>query len=180
MNFNKRMVFSDLVNNTSFPLLVPEYYNVNVSDYFKKEMKGPPPIVNGQQVTWEEYLEREGAVDENEYFIPDPLYVGEDMNCTYTSKSPAGIVDLVVNNVPFKFEKFDDIASVIAILDGYVEEVTPYLVANPDLQIVLDNVSQTRLKLTNYQTSVLEDREMKGQNGPKRPLSIADLLKFVR
>lgn len=175
-----KIVYSQLVNTVSFNVLMPEYYNVNISDYFKKEQRGPLPVVNGHQVSWEEYLQREGASDDNEYFVPDPLYVGEDMNCVLSSKTPAGIVDLVTNEVPFKFENNNDITAVLAILDGYVEEIKPYLIANPELDIVLTNIAKTKLKLTNYQTSLVEDDIATGKVKPKESLSITDLLAFVR
>ena len=170
--------FSDAINKLKFELSVPEYYETVIPDYFRKPMEIPKPIVNGIEVEWDEYLETHSG-EKPESFIPRPIYRTEDLNRSVSFKTSAEIVDLIVNNVPFEFVKFEDIETVIGILDGYYDEVNVYINYNTALKLFVNNMSVARMKLMEVHKAISKYRENTHQ-GEKKPLTLLDILNRMK
>ena len=110
--------FADAMNQLRFPLHVPEYYEPAIPSYFRQPIDNPKPIVNGEEVEWEEYMESHDVTPPKS-IIPNMIYKAEDLNQAYSMKTPVDIMDLIDNEVEFTFVRFQDVELVINIFDGY-------------------------------------------------------------
>ena len=171
--------FADAMNNLRFELSVPEYYETNIPEYFRKAIQPPKPIVNGVEVEWDEYLETHP--DEKPItFIPNPIYRNEDMNRAFANKTPSEIIDLIINNVPFEFMRVDDIGIVIDIFDGYYNEVKEYILFNTRLKMFTDDMASARIRLSEVYNASLNYRENIKPNTNRGPISLIDILNRMK
>lgn len=166
--------FSDAMNYLAFELSVPEYYNPAIPDYFKRTRTASKPIVNGQEVEWEEYLAEHPEFKRDD-FIPAMIYKAEDNNQAYATRTPAEMIDMIENNVSFTFLNEEDLGRVIGIYDGYYNEVKNYIAFNPELKQYLTRMSAAReIIMKTYQEAISYHRAHDIlHNGP---LSLADIL----
>lgn len=171
--------FSDAMNKLRFELSVPEYYETAVPEYFRRRIEPPKPIVNGMEVEWDEYLETHPG-EKPESFIPNPIYKSEELNRAIAKKTCAEIIDLIINDVEFEVVRFEDIELIIAIFDGYYEEIKSYIPLNPNLKMFTDNMSMARIRLLEAHNDVSRYRTNKNPFAPKGPLSLLDILNRMR
>lgn len=171
--------FSDAMNKLKFELSVPEYYETTIPEYFRRQMEPPKPIVNGMEVEWDEYLETHPG-EKPETFIPNPFFKSEELNRAFARKTCAEIIDLIINNVPFEFVRFEDIELVIGIFDGYYEEIKSYIPLNPHLKVFTDNMASSRIRLVEAYNDVTRYRDNTNPNIIKKPLTLLDILSKMR
>ena len=170
--------FIDAMNTLKFELSVPEYYDTAIPEYFRKPRDLPKPIVNGVEVEWDEYLENHD--DEKPIgFIPNPIYKAEDFNRTAAIKTPAEIVDLVINDVPFEFVNVDDMGIVLDIYEGYYNEIKSYIPHSEMLQRYINNMTIARNRLKEEYDAHLHLMEYIHPERQK-PLTLIDILSRMK
>jgi hypothetical protein len=167
------------MNNLTFQVSVPEYYDIVVPEYYRKRMEPPKPVVNGMEVEWDEYLETHPG-EKPESFIPSPIYKSEELNRSYARKSCSEIIDLIINEVSFEFIRFEDIALVIDIFDGYYDEIKSYIQLNDELRRFVNNMAIARSKLLEAYNDVTRYRDNTNPFADKKPLSLIDILNRMR
>ena len=168
--------FSEAMNNLNFEVRIPEYYATAIPQYFTRGPQRPKPIVNGVEVSWDEYMEKHPDYVDDTNFRPTTIYKGLDMNMCYSTKNVPEIVDLTVNQVPFDIVKFTDLGCIIGIMDGYVNEVQAYEAFNTELKLFLGRLRQARGILnTKYEELVTYYRNT-DPHYQNRPVTLLDIL----
>ena len=175
--------YADALNGLQFELRVPEYYDPILSEYFKTPRKRPNPIVNGEEVSWDEYNEKYPDNEDNhmrDTFVPTMIYKAEDLNMCYALRNIPEIIDMCDNNVPFDIVNPGDVAWIIELMDGYATEMMPYEEGVPELKDFLTRMHSARLKLVKLQEEIaVVERHL--FPGSSRPRSIGDFLSaFVK
>lgn len=170
--------FADAMNQLRFPLHVPEYYEPAIPSYFRKPIDNPKPIVNGEEVEWEEYMESHDVTPPKS-IIPNMIYKAEDLNQAYSMKTPVDIMDLIDNEVEFTFVRFQDVELVINIFDGYYDEIKDYIQYSNDLRLFIERMRSSRFKLEDidHQGKVYQRNTHPEQRGP---VTLYDIIKRMQ
>lgn len=171
--------FSEAMNNINFEVRIPEYYVSAIPTYFTRGPKKPKPIVNGQEVEWEEYLEKHPDYVDDSSFTPSTIYKGMDMNMCLGSKNIPEIIDMVVNQVPFEIPNFRDLGNIISIMDGYFHEMADYELYSNDLRLFLNRLRQARGVLYRKYEDLANYYRNTDPNYVERPTSLLDILKMM-
>lgn len=171
--------YSDMMNNRTFYVYIPEYYQPLLPSHFKEIHKADPPMINGMPVSQDEWKEKMGTSEGlyEQPFIPSPLYVGEPMNETFAVKTVAEIIDLVKNAVPFRIKEYEDIEIIIEIMGKYLNEVSPYIAQNKELEIYIRSLNAAAQKMIQYKQLI--DKFIESISPEKRDRSLAALLQYV-
>ena len=121
--------FGEALNTLKFRIIVPEYYDPNLPNYYKEPIRTDPPVVNGEFVTWEEYYAKypDRKIDAPKPYIPRTIFKAEDYDLAEAMMTVSDIIDLCDNNVEFTFTRLSDLEYVIALMNGYEQEVYPYI-----------------------------------------------------
>lgn len=170
--------FGEALNTIKFELIVPEYYEPNLPDYYKEPRKSDPPVINGEIVTWDEYYAKHPEAKDAAYksFVPLPIYKAEDNNLAWTRATIADIIDLCDNNITFYFTKYSDLEWVVDLMDGYVKEVNPYVGFNQNLNSFLTRLRVARKVISEANDHNIAILESKKPDSQKRTKSIVDIL----
>lgn len=173
-------LYSDQMNDTTFRVYIPEYYIPALPNYFKNHRSSGYAVVNGRMVSDEEYYEITGLKVDRDDFIPKPIYMADDLNMCISSCSPAMIIDMDINLVPFKFKDIEDMPRVCEIMRGYDDEMSPYLTRSQDLKRYMDNVRSTRVKLQTAYDEIKRDYAINHGLEQPKDNSLATLLKNLK
>ena len=173
--------FGEALNTICFELVVPEYYDPTLSDYYKEPRKSDPPVINGEIVTFDEYYEKhpEAKNDTSNNFIPSPIYKAEDYNLAYTLGTISDIIDLCDNNVEFYVTKMSDLEWIVDLMDGYVKEVSPYIGFNQQLNVFLSRLRNARKIISEANEKTIRFLENSKPIDKRKPKSIVDILKTM-
>lgn len=118
----KTTSFSDAMHNIKFEVRIPEYYVSTIPSYFKTGPTPPKPVLNGIEVTWEEYQEvHPEAVPDT--IVPSMIFIPESDNMTIGYKSAEELVSMTLDDTPYTLMSHDALRHVIYILQGYVAEM---------------------------------------------------------
>lgn len=173
-------LFSDRINEDTFQLEIPEYYQPVLPEYFKQRVNSGYAVVNGRIVSDEEYQELTGQMVERNDFVPSPLYVGEPFNMCISSCSTATIIDMDTNLVPFRFLELEDIPKVIEIIQGYNSEMSPFISRSVELQKYVDRAKTTLGKLQETYAEMKHDFNVRHNIKENKQVSLLDLLSFMK
>lgn len=173
-------LFSDRMNDETFRIYIPEYYQPTLPDYFKQHRNSGYAVVNGQIVSDEEYQAHTGEPVLRDDFIPQPIYIADELNMCISSCPPAMIIDMDINQVPFRFQNIEDIPKVCDIMDGYQQEMYPYASRSVELKQYLDQTRSTCAKLKSAYEEMKHDEAVRHNKQPKNSNSLLDLLKMMR
>lgn len=173
-------LFSDRINEETFQLEIPEYYQPVLPEYFKQRVNSGYAVVNGRIVSDEEYQELTGQMVERNDFVPSPLYVGEPLNMCISSCSTATIIDMDTNLVPFRFLELEDIPKVIEIIQGYNSEMSPFISRSAELQKYVDRAKTTLGKLQEAYAEMKHDFNIRHNIKENKQVSLLDLLNFMK
>lgn len=173
-------LFSDRINEETFQLEIPEYYQPVLPEYFKQRVHSGYAVVNGRIVSDEEYQELTGQMVERNDFVPSPLYVGEPLNMCISSCSTATIIDMDTNLVPFRFLELEDIPKVIEIIQGYNSEMSPFISRSVELQKYVDRAKTTLGKLQEAYAEMKHDFNIRHNIKENKQVSLLDLLNFMK
>ena len=170
--------FSDAMNNLRFEVRLPEYYNSQIPYFFKRPIKGPKPIVNGEEVEWSEFLETHQG-EEPDTVIPQPFYQSEEMNLNIAYITSAEFLEVVDNGVYVEIPNFHDLNTILAIMEGYYNEIKSYIDLSADLKKFIEKFNRVYFKLdklfeeiTNYSRNTAPE-ELRG------PITLADILESM-
>ena len=175
--YEQRKLFSDRMNDETFRLYIPEYYQPTLPEYFKKHRQSGYAVINGQMVSDEEFQQITGEPVIRDDFVPLPIYQAAELNMCISSCPPSMIVDMDVNNVPFKFQDIEDIPKVCEIMDGYQQEMSPYASRSAELKQYLATTLGTCIKLKAAYKEMKRDYALNHNLEDPRQSSFADLLK---
>ena len=173
-------LFSDRINEETFQLEIPEYYQPVLPEYFKQRVNSGYAVVNGRIVSDEEYQELTGQMVERNDFVPSPLYVGEPLNMCISSCSTATIIDMDTNLVPFRFLELEDIPKVIEIIQGYNSEMSPFISRSVELQKYVDRAKTSPGKLHETYAEMKHDFNIRHNIKENKQVSLLDLLNFMK
>lgn len=168
--------YAEAMNKINFEVRIPEYYVTSIPTYFTRGPQKPKPIVNGQEVEWDEYLEKHPDYQDANDFVPSTIYKGLDLNMCLGSKNIPEIIDMVVNQVPFEIPNFYDLGSIIAIMDGYYDEMKDYELFNNDLKLFLNRMRQARGVLNRKYEDLETYYRNTDKNYRSRPKNLLDIL----
>ena len=158
-------------------LEVPEYYQPYLPNYFRQARSTGQAMVNGRFVSDEEYNELTGEAVDRPNFVPHPIYISEELNMCHASCTPAMVIDMVDNMVPFKFINIEDALTIADIIDGYVAEVSPYESANRDLQNYNTRARTASNKLRVAYEEITRDMALNAGRKPYKPQTLIEILK---
>ena len=171
--------FADAMNNLNFEVRIPEYYVTNIPSYFTRGPKRPNPIVNGVEVSWEEFKEKNPDYEEDDnYFTPTTIYKGTEMNMCLSFKTPTEIVDILDNEVPLSIPDVYSIYCIMNIMDGYISEVGEFEAFHADLKYFLSKLRKARTIFNNrYQQELTYYYNT--HPSEKQPMTLIDVLNMI-
>ena len=173
-------LYSDRMNDEVFRIYIPEYYQPTLPSYFKQHRNSGYAVVNGRMVTDEEYQELTGETVVRDDFVPQPIYSAAELNMCISSCTPAMVVDMDVNNVPFRFQDIEDMPKICEIMDGYEQEMHSYISRSAELKHYIETMRGTCIKLRAAYAEIKRDRALNSGQEPERSNSLADLLKLMK
>ena len=173
-------LFSDRMNDEVFRVYIPEYYQPTLPNYFKQHRNSGYAVVNGRIVTDEEYQELTGEPVVRDDFIPQPIYMAAELNMCISSCPPAMIVDMDVNNVPFKFQNIEDMPKVCEIMEGYEQEMFSYISRSSELKQYIETMRGTCVKLRAAYEELKRDYALNHGIETPKSNSLLDFLKMMR
>lgn len=177
---NEIIDYSTLMNDKKFRVYLPDYYSPQLPKYFTG-LRPPNPMLNGVEVSAEEYNNHQGITEyaNDEIIRHAPLQVGSEYDMTVSMVSPAGIVDLCINEVPFTIVELDDIEKILEIMWKYKDQIEPYMDRNNMVKVYSQNLSQAIHLLMNNQDQRIKAAKLaaraKGEQEGK-PVSLSDML----
>ena len=171
--------FGDALNKIKFEIHVPEYYEADLPNFYRKPLPKDPPVLNGELVSWDEYQEHCASFEAKpKAEIPSLIYNPEDNNIAYTKQTVAEMLDMFVNKVPFDILRIRDIEYIVLLIRGYLEEMSPYFNQNARLDSFVSKLRQMLNHFdTIYQDSIV--RLFNRHPELRRPKSISDILKCL-
>ena len=168
--------YSTKINNYTFQMEVPEYYQPALPEYFKRHLHSGYAVVNGRIVSDEEYFELTGEHVDRDDFIPAPLYVGEPLNMCISPCSTATIIDMDQNLVPFRFINMEDMPKVAEIIEGYLKEMYPYIDRSAELKRYIGIAQITMGKIREAYKEMKHDFNIRHNIQRTDPLTFFELL----
>lgn len=170
--------YGKVMNTRTFRICIQEMFNMNLPQYFKG-MAPPRPMLNGVEVSAEEYNSHAGITYEasDELVAHDPIQVGSEEDMVISYATPASIVDMCINGITFDIPDDKDLDTIIDIMYNYKQQISPFTDKAP-VQQYIGQLSQAILILVNNQNR-RKDREdrIHAINGDHTaPKSLGDML----
>lgn len=168
--------FSDRMVRRVFEIRLPEYYTPNLPSYYRGAIKTAPPMLNGMPVTPEEYFVATGISVHQDAFTPAMIYETEDDNIVIAMRNTTDLIDLIANRINFSIVNQKDIPEILSIMNGYVEEISPYRDGNKDIDSYI-------LKLRNAFHVLHTEYEAEKQRNPHKvsgPINIFDIFQKLK
>lgn len=170
-------LYSNRINDETFRLYIPEYYQPNLPSYYRNTRVSGNAVVNGKLVSDEEYKELTGMEVERDTFIPSPIFIAGELDMCISSCSTATIIDMDHNEVPFKFVNIEDIKTILAIIEGYVREMTPYMSRSRELETYIKKANSTYIKLEAAYKEISRDYRINKHLPKPKPATLAEILR---
>lgn len=171
--------YSDLMNNKMYTVHIPEYYEPQLPDYYRRPARTLPPIVNGVPVTMEEYLEKDPEFVPDKEFLPEIIHKYGEMDMTYANLSIAGIIDLMENKVPFSMDDISVIPEILLIIDNYIIQIRPYMSTNEKVRKFVDKIGPIKAELESIYTAIMNRVNRDSPFYKPPPYTLGQLIKFV-
>ena len=138
-----REAYDRLMNEELFRIATVELYSPNIPQYYRTPAKSQLPVLNGNRVSWEEYLEARPDAEKPEEFIPDMVYTPAEQNIAESRAPIATIIDMLENDVDFYIGDPDTTyPRILEILKGYVELAELTRNSSPAMQSYLPKVER--------------------------------------
>ncbi len=171
--------FSEVINKAKFEVNIPEYYDTQLHNYFRRPIKKVKPIVNGIEVEWDEYISQNETVTEPMDIVPKMIFQEQPYNATSSFQTIPGIIDLTINNVEYELVHFSDIEHMLNIMQGYRNEVSKYIQYNQGLSAFITKMDQTYTVLNNFYKQInIHKKNMIPHD--KRPMpNLLDIIKMM-
>ena len=121
-----------------------------------------------------EYYERNVPVYYEEHGV-SPIFETEDLNECNARSTISDIVDMTINEVPFRIINPNDISVILDIIYKYLQQVAPYVDSSPALKTFVDRITTTRNILDEAWKGLQQQKKYYGKISGE-PLSIFDII----